>query len=139
MRMVSSIARVARLFIKPPRSLLSIAGQMNLSCPSQQTLHSFCATNITEHFKNTRSSKHIENSIWAEKLATGGSADLKNTLGWGGFGATGREDHGAAVPGSTWEHELRPSKDPAPLSPLDSVIGQVEHLSSSLTIEKFLT
>ena len=64
---------------------------------------------------------------------------MKNTLGWGGFGATGREDHGAAVPGSTWEHELRPSKDPAPLSPLDSVIGQVEHLSSSPAMEMFLT
>ena len=52
---------------------------------------------------------------------------MKNTLGWGGFGSTSREDHGAAVPGSTWEHELRPSKDPAPL---DSVIGQVNHLNS---------
>ena len=54
---------------------------------------------------------------------------MKNTLGWGGFGSNSRED-GSVVPGSTWEHELRPSKDPAPLSPLDSVIGQVNHLNS---------
>merc|ERR1719507_2089403 len=91
-----------------------------INCTSCKTVHQ----TTQEFVVHCRSSKHIENSIWAEKLATGGSADLKNTLGWGGFGATGREDHGAAVPGSTWEHELRPSKDPAPLSPLDSVIGQ---------------
>ena len=59
---------------------------------------------------------------------------MKNTLGWGGFGSTSRED-GPVVPGSTWEHELRPSKDPAPLSPLDSVIGQVNHLKSSPVIK----
>ena len=68
-----------------------------------------------------RSSKHIENSIWAEKLA-GGSADLKNTLGWGGL-ASGEE--AIVPPGSTWQHELRPSKEPAALRTLDSVIGQV--------------
>ena len=73
-----------------------------------------------------RSSKHIENSIWAEKLA-GGSSDLTNTLGWGGFG--NREDGSMSV--STWEHELRPSKDPASLSPLDSVVGQVIDLNSN--------
>ena len=81
-----------------------------------------------KHFENIRSSKHIENSIWAEKLASGGTADLKNTLGWAGsFGS--REDHGAVVAGSTWEHELRPSKDHAPL---DSVIGKVNHLSAAV-------
>lgn len=32
---------------------------------------------------------------------------------------------------STWEHELRPSKDPASLSPLDSVVGQVIDLNSN--------
>ena len=68
-----------------------------------------------------RSSKHIENSIWAEKLA-GGSADLKNTLGWGGL-ASGEE--AIVPPGSTWQHELRPSKEPGALRTLDSVIGQV--------------
>ena len=49
---------------------------------------------------------------------------MKNTLGWGGFGSTSREDHVSMVPGSTWEHELRPTKDPALLSPLDSVMSQ---------------
>ena len=68
-----------------------------------------------------RSSKHIENSIWAEKLA-GGSADLKNTLGWGGL-ASGEE--AIVPPGSTWQNELRPSKEPGALRTLDSVIGQV--------------
>ena len=75
-----------------------------------------------------RSSKHIENSIWAEKLA-GGSADLKNTLGWGGL-AGGEE--AIVPPGSTWQHGLRPSKEPGSLRTLDSVIGQVrEHTIKS--------
>ena len=68
-----------------------------------------------------RSSKHIENSIWAEKLA-GGSADLKNTLGWGGLGSG---EEAIVPPGSTWQHELRPSKEPGALRTLDSVKGQV--------------
>merc|ERR1719180_3601 len=91
-----------------------------INCTSCNTVHQ----TTQEFVVHCRSSKHIENSIWAEKLATGGSADLKNTLGWGGFGSTISGEDGPVVPGSTWEHELRPSKDPAPLSPLDSVIGQ---------------
>ena len=64
---------------------------------------------------------------------------MKNTLGWGGFGSTSREDHVSMVPGSTWEHELRPSKDPAPVSPLESVMSQVNHLSSSPVMKMFWT
>merc|ERR1719278_1192523 len=86
-----------------------------IKCTSCKTVHQ-TTQEFVVHF---RSSKHIENSIWAEKLA-GGSSDLTNTLGWGGFG--NREDGSMSV--STWEHELRPSKDPASLSPLDSVVGQ---------------
>ena len=112
--MVSSTAQAARLSIKPPRSLWFTAGQTIL----------FPLISLT--FIIIRSSKHIENSIWAEKLA-GGSSDLTNTLGWGGFG--NREDGSMSV--STWEHELRPSKDPASLSPLDSVVGQVIDLNSN--------
>jgi len=86
-----------------------------INCTSCKTVHQ----TTQEFVVHCRSSKHIENSIWAEKLA-GGSSDLTNTLGWGGFG--NREDGSMSV--STWEHELRPSKDPASLSPLDSVVGQ---------------
>merc|ERR1719430_204071 len=48
-----------------------------INCTSCKTVHQ----TTQEFVVHCRSSKHIENSIWAEKLAAGGSADLKNTLG----------------------------------------------------------
>ena len=108
-RMVLSIVPAAKLFIKPPKNSSSIAGEIK-----QIKVYRLNAAIV-------RSSKHIENSIWAEKLA-GGSADLKNTLGWGGL-ASGEEP--IVPPGSTWQRELRPSKEPGALRTLDSVLGQV--------------
>merc|ERR1719447_9346 len=94
-----------------------------INCTSCKTVHQ----TTQEFVVHCRSSKHIENSIWAEKLA-GGSADLKNTLGWGGL-ASGEE--AIVPPVSTWQHELRPSQEPGSLRTLDSVIGQGERITGS--------